>query len=171
MKYQKPNSGGKPVAYFSKSGTGPKYTAKKPNNKKNSYAQEPTNRKNEQTTYYKTKNSQPPTQYDYAPKPKKKHKFFRTLLTFAAVFVVLIFGFIWLKLAKINYVAPEEVTQDMGITLDTRIETYENMATNSLKIADGEIKTDPKVINILLIGTDERTDEYSTSARSDSMMI
>lgn len=42
---------------------------------------------------------------------------------------------------------------------------------NSVKKPDVDIYKDTDVLNILLIGTDERSDEFNVNARSDSMMI
>lgn len=38
-------------------------------------------------------------------------------------------------------------------------------------LPDGEVFRDPDVVNILLLGTDERTTRFNTNARSDSMIL
>lgn len=42
---------------------------------------------------------------------------------------------------------------------------------NQLKLPEGEIFTDSQVLNLLLLGTDERSAEFSENARADSMMV
>ena len=42
---------------------------------------------------------------------------------------------------------------------------------NSVKLSDGEVFTDSDVMNILLIGTDERTEKFDPYARADSIMV
>ncbi|WP_367924243.1 LCP family protein [uncultured Ruthenibacterium sp.] len=41
----------------------------------------------------------------------------------------------------------------------------------TIEILDGDIYSDRNVTNILLLGTDERTDEFSDNARADSIMV
>lgn len=41
----------------------------------------------------------------------------------------------------------------------------------TIEILDGDIYSDSNVINILLLGTDERTDEFSENARADAIMV
>ena len=43
--------------------------------------------------------------------------------------------------------------------------------SGAVEIEDGEIYSDKDVLNILLIGTDERTKKFSKNARADSIMI
>ena len=41
----------------------------------------------------------------------------------------------------------------------------------TIEILDGDIYSDSNVINILLLGTDERTDEFNDNARADAIMV
>ena len=44
-------------------------------------------------------------------------------------------------------------------------------ASGGIEILEGDIYHDDDVINILLLGTDERTDEFNENARADSIMV
>lgn len=80
--------------------------------------------------------------------------------------------YLYIKLGRLDYVTPEEISAQMGVSFDTGIENYERLsAAGGIQIAPGDIYHDPAVVNILLLGTDERTETYSMAARSDSMMI
>ena len=54
----------------------------------------------------------------------------------------------------ILYTSPEDVDTSGGI-----------------EILEGDIYHDDDVINILLLGTDERTDEFNENARADAIMV
>lgn len=109
-----------------------------------------------------------------AVKKRKKRggfkKFAVTVLCLLIAVSLAAGGFIWLKLDKINYVTLEEISAQMGVDFDTSLENYESMSGGLIQTAQGELFSKKGVINILILGTDERTQEFS-SARSDSMMI
>ena len=44
-------------------------------------------------------------------------------------------------------------------------------ASGGIEILEGDIYHDDNVVNILLLGTDERTDEFNENARADSIMV
>ena len=103
-------------------------------------------------------------------KGKGFKKFAVTVICLALIISLAAAGFIWLKLDKINYVTPQEISREMGVEFDTSLENYESMSGGIIQTADGELFSQKDVINILILGTDERTQEFS-DARSDSMMI
>ena len=109
------------------------------------------------------------------PKPKKSRlkKLGKTCLALVLVLIIATPVYVWLKLDKMEYVTPQEISQGMGVSFDISRENYLGMSganAMNITIPQGDIYTDKKVVNILLLGTDERSEEYS-EARSDSMMI
>lgn len=119
---------------------------------------------------------------------RKSNWFLRILLVFV-LFIAVLFGavaaFVWSKLDKITYAdeieaqlaatAPvqeepaDEITETVGdyvVDIDS-LEISETLPV----IPDSQISGDDDVVNILLIGTDERTTEYNTNARADSMIL
>ena len=44
-------------------------------------------------------------------------------------------------------------------------------ASGGIEILEGDIYHDDNVVNILLLGTDERTDEFNENARADAIMV
>ena len=105
----------------------------------------------------------------------KSKKLGKALLIFALLaflFVFAIGAFLWNKLDLINFADEikfqfsdepfEEFSADLGDM---------ELSATAPPIQDSEIYNDQDVINILLIGTDERTMEFHYSARSDSMIL
>ncbi|MBE6980421.1 MAG: LytR family transcriptional regulator [Ruminococcaceae bacterium] len=115
------------------------------------------------------------------------------LLSIVLLFVLLIgiiFAFVWSKLDKItyadeiedSYLATDPFDQDLDSNELNNPETasdedllivIEGLDTQlePPTVPDTEVQTDQNVLNILLIGTDERTTKYSKNARADSMIL
>lgn len=110
----------------------------------------------------------------------KKHKVLTTVLAFIVVVIAAAFWFVWSKLNLLQYSngneqpssaieqSDESEAPSDDILSEQDMEGLEEMAPT---LPDGEIVNSDAVLNILLIGTDERTPNFSTNARSDSMMI
>ena len=73
----------------------------------------------------------------------------------------------------------DELIEDEEPDVDPETEVVEDIVDISgleqieeaPEISEGEVITDSNVLNILLIGTDERSNAFSTNARSDSMIL
>lgn len=110
----------------------------------------------------------------------------RTLLVILLIILLLVaavVGYVWSKLDLIQYedevkqaaqeqqevtVPQESVSEEEAPIVDVSgLEISETLPV----IPDRAIKEDKSVTNILLIGTDERTKNFSTNARSDSMIL
>lgn len=110
----------------------------------------------------------------------KKHKVLTAVLAVIVVVIAAAFWFVWSKLNLLQYSegneqpssaieqsdASEAPAED--ILSEQDMEGLEEMAPT---LPEGEAMNSNTVQNILLIGTDERSDNFSTNARSDSMMI
>ena len=116
---------------------------------------------------------------------KKKHILLKAFLIICVVLVLVVAGvggYIWSKLSLIdyndgvvNYTAPtgDAVAVfggDDQIVTDDQMQGLQETPTEP-KIPETEIQKEDEVLNILLIGTDERTKNFSTNARSDSMIL
>lgn len=117
---------------------------------------------------------------------KNANLFFRVIL-FIIIFILLILIcvslFIFDKLNRLSYfpsdhdlvvstfqpdlITPDEDVFEEYVVPTDGLELVEEPAT----VPDSQVNQDTGVFNILLIGTDERTTEYSTNARADSMII
>lgn len=111
----------------------------------------------------------------------KKHKVLMSVLAVILVLAAAAFWFVWGKLNLLQYSqgndqpageAGQEETEAPAedILSAEDMEGLEQMDPN-LTLAEGEIFGSSDVMNILLLGTDERSPNFSTNARSDSMMI
>ncbi len=115
----------------------------------------------------------------------KKHKIITGILIFILLLILLVFWFIWSKLDLIVYEDEVDTTPYVEYTVDYATET---LAENELVISEQdvagleEVETVPPipesevwgedaVLNILLLGTDERRLEFSADSRSDSMIL
>lgn len=119
----------------------------------------------------------------------KSNWFFRviiTMLLLIILFVSAVVAFIWNKLDKITYadeIDSQNASGSVSSGQDSTEETTEQdddfvVDIGSLEISEtlpvipeSDVSQDEDVVNILLIGTDERTTEYSTNARADSMIL
>ncbi len=117
----------------------------------------------------------------------KKHKVLTGLLIFFLVIVLLAlcaFGYIMSKLDLIQYdhevdhsvydhvddgTEPTDSEQDSILSQDD-IQDLEQIET-APTVPVGEVESEDNVVNILLIGTDERTKDFNAFARSDSMIL
>lgn len=106
-------------------------------------------------------------------------KFVKTLLIVLLIIFLLIAAvvvFLWNKLDLINFA--DEVSDE--VTFEYSDEPFEEysvdlgdmeLSETAPVIQNSEIHSKPNVINILLIGTDERNMEFHYHARSDSMIL
>lgn len=121
----------------------------------------------------------------FSPK-KKPNWFLRIVLTIVLIIILLlglVFGFVWSKLDKITYAdeIPDHVYDPISTTPEAASEYAEEDYAVDIgdleaqetppTIPEEEVNKNDDVMNILLIGTDERTTEYNTNARADSMIL
>lgn len=123
-------------------------------------------------------------------KEKKKNWFarHRVLTVILAIALILLLltgaaaGYLWSKLSLIHYTGdsqqPRETQSVTETTAPEETEAGELVDISGLEfsetepvIPDAEIEERDEVLNILLIGTDERSKTFSTNARSDSMIL
>lgn len=115
----------------------------------------------------------------------KKHKVLTTILVLLLLLILSVFWFIWAKLDLIVYeyeidtspyvdyevdYATETLAPEDMILTDADMAGLEQVETPP-QIPESEIWGDESVLNILLLGTDERLTELSPAARSDSMIL
>lgn len=126
----------------------------------------------------------------------KKHKILSGVILLLLLFFFTAAGFLWHKLDLLQYDSKEPVQEEMmpetekekPIPSDSpekpenedesvdEVLTEENMEglivlEGEPVLPDWEIFRDKDVLNILLIGTDERSEEFNANARSDSMIL
>lgn len=116
----------------------------------------------------------------------KKNRSWKVVLIIVLAVVLLmaaVFCFIWQKLDLIQFdnevdksayatkpseTTPTETGAEEENTVNTEgLETVEK----PYEIPDTELISNKEVLNILLIGTDERTNEFNVDARSDAMIL
>lgn len=115
----------------------------------------------------------------------KKHKIITAILLVLLLLVGTVVWYVWSKLSLIQYQTGgsgavqatepgetyddyEEEEEEEGDLVDiSGLEISETVPV----IPDTEIEEKDEIINILLIGTDERSTTFSTNARSDSMIL
>lgn len=111
----------------------------------------------------------------------KKHKILTGCVVLLLLLLLLIFWFVWSKLDRITYdpgqstISPDATTIPQGtqptLIPEDVISGLETVATEP-QVPDSEIAKESSVVNILLLGTDERTGGiFSDNARSDSMIL
>ena len=105
----------------------------------------------------------------------KLSKFCKTLLIILLVIILIVAivaAYFWSKLDLINfsdefaYEFADEPFEEYHLDMDDS-----QLSETAPEILDSEIHTSQNVINILLIGTDERSMEFHYHARSDSMIL
>lgn len=112
-----------------------------------------------------------------------RHKIITVVLIVILLLIALIVGYIWSKLSLIQYedeipqpqateqgVSATEPEETEAVDLQVDISGLEISETKP-PIPEVEIEKKDEVVNILLIGTDERSKELNVNARSDSMII
>ncbi len=118
---------------------------------------------------------------------KKPNWFLRIILVILLLILLLIslvIGYVWSKLDKITYAdeiennylsatVPHVDSQTEPDDEESYIVDIAGLATEEAPptVPDTEVNQDDDVMNILLIGTDERTTAYNTNARADSMIL
>lgn len=125
-----------------------------------------------------------------SPKDWNGKKYLKVTVCIIILFVVLFgtaFAFLWAKLDLIQFddeidysVYSASLPTDKGRTGSIGSEDEENLVVDisglkfgetEFEIPESEIFDEENVLNILLIGTDERTKEFNENARSDSMIL
>lgn len=120
---------------------------------------------------------------EHSPAQRRNRGYDRTkqILAVCLIFVAMVVsvgGFVFDKLDLIQF--DDEVKQEQEDDIDLRDEaaaiTEEELKglqymNDYPELPKGEVYRDPDVINILLLGTDERTTRFNTNARSDSMIL
>lgn len=92
------------------------------------------------------------------------------------ILAVLIAGFAFVK-GKLNLIQYDDGKKDYDVTFDAGDEDELDLDLSGLEEVDpqglpsGEIYKDENVLNVLILGTDERTKDFSDNARSDSMIL
>lgn len=120
-------------------------------------------------------------------KKKKARKSKKWLIVLGAVLFAMlvlvgcVLAFLWSKLDLIRYDNEVDygVYTEQTIEQETEMEEEEEivdisgleMVETAPEIPDSEIFEDSNVFNILIIGTDERTEEFNVNARSDCMIL
>lgn len=115
---------------------------------------------------------------------KRRLGWFGRFLLIIFLLVLLLFGlvagYIWSKLDKITY-ADEIPSESISDNFEDQIEASDDEYIVEIDdldsvevpstIPDSQVNKNDAVLNILLIGTDERTTHYNTNARADSMIL
>lgn len=109
-------------------------------------------------------------------KAKKKLKIWQTiLLIFSGVFILAILLLIWLYYSKLSLI---QYDTSNGVSINTEMpgetedmEIGETSGIAEITLPSGEIYQNENVVNILLLGTDERSSAFSDNARADSIML
>lgn len=114
----------------------------------------------------------------------KKKNYLVRVIGIAALVVLVLVGavvwYVWSKLDLIQYSDETDpsayATSPTNVNSDDEPEQSLDMSgleffETAPQILDSEIISSKDVLNILLIGTDERTKEFNVDARSDSMII
>lgn len=117
----------------------------------------------------------------------KRYRLLFGIFIFLLLFLIFSAAFLWDKLNLLQYDRAEEKPISVSDSLEKPEDEPEDEAEDEVLteknveglivlegepvLPDWEIIRDKDVINILLIGTDERSKEFSVNARSDSMML
>ena len=117
----------------------------------------------------------------HAIEKKKISKPLRILIIVFSVIVILfgsVYGFYHSKISLIDFndgkTSGDYIDADnseMNVGADEMESATAGLEDKDIISADGELFYSEDIINILLIGTDERTDYFSTNARGDSCML
>lgn len=119
----------------------------------------------------------------------RKHKILTSLLLILLLLVGSVVGFVWSKLSLIDYddgsLKDTPGIQETGSADDSQAgESTEDAVPDQIvdisgldireeapELPESKIKEQDDVVNILLLGTDERTTELNAKARSDCMIL
>lgn len=97
-------------------------------------------------------------------------RFLLTLFSLIIVLVLLAFGLIWLKLGGIDRIGDEYRVDASQDSFDVDSSAGEDtLSDEDVQFQDGEAVQDDRVINVLLIGRDDRKGDGR--GRSDSMIV
>lgn len=115
----------------------------------------------------------------------KKHKIISALLLVLTVFLLLALLAGWFVNDKLNRISYDDGQIDIElnepIETETLLDEPKQIITEeelsglpedvNIEIPEGDVFSQDGVFNILLLGTDERTTEFSDNARADSIML
>lgn len=106
-----------------------------------------------------------------------KHKIGIIVVVVLLLLILLCVGFVLSKLEKLEYsdgVHSQEVTESTDTEPEEDLISDEEagmLGEAQVILPDTELQSDEDIFNILLLGTDERSEKFSTNARADSIMI
>lgn len=117
-----------------------------------------------------------------------RHKFFTAMILLLLILLLTVIGYVWSKLNLIQYdtgkTVPAETSAhipEAEVSLPAETEETEpgqlidisglEISETEPPIPEADVEEHAEIINILLIGTDEHSREFSTNARSDSMIL
>lgn len=118
------------------------------------------------------------------PKKRKNKVLLIVLITILILFIAALlgYGFVLSKLNRLTRTDPSSISSSNDISYDQF--DHEDAAANEemqaategfdereATLSTGDVFTDSDVVNILLIGTDERTEQFSTNARGDACLL
>lgn len=108
---------------------------------------------------------------------KKPRKWLVALVTALAVLAIVFASILIYVHSKLNLIQYDDGTIEQDVAISAGEEDELDLDLSGLESAeppdvpDGEIYSRDDVLNILLLGTDERSEVFSDSARSDSMLL
>lgn len=116
----------------------------------------------------------------HSKKRRKMPLWARLLLSVLAIFAVVIIAavlFINSKLDLVKYDTPDTTFTPVSSSADDDADEGDLVDISGLEerapseLPSGEITKEKEVFNILLLGTDERTYDFSDAARADAIMV
>ena len=99
----------------------------------------------------------------------KHHKKLLVVVLVLFILFAAVFGFVWNKLCMLQYV--ELDLEPEAPAIETEAQSAPEPEEINPHLEQNKKWIDRDVMNILLIGTDERSDTFSDNARSDSMIL
>lgn len=114
---------------------------------------------------------------------KKKHPILKGFLILLLILFLLAagaVGIIWMKMDLIQYddLSSETPQETQAVEIEEEEEVADfidisglEMMETAPEISDGEVNSEDHIVNILILGTDERSKDFSTNARSDCMIL
>lgn len=116
-------------------------------------------------------------------KKRSKKPFIITLIALGLVLLIAAAGLLFYlsKLNKIDFVSAVQTPQiDTSLVLEDETDDLGDLGeltpedlqqAEALAFLEGDLFKDKDFLNVLLLGTDERTDEFNENARADSIML